>query len=149
MWGVGSHNSIRRRIQPEAFRLPKKGEAFVPGDISGWSGFEILAGESVDSLARRWFSSPELYLCMYTALPEFERPRYSGRAAGCRLEKVPLSCAWGKSTGRKAGALTQKRLTLRRVTMQWLRAQDSAAQDKDAAIRSAVARMEEVGSVWT
>eukprot|EP00959_Pyramimonas_sp_CCMP1952_P347497 7278514-Pyramimonas_sp.AAC.1 len=60
-------------------------------------------------------------------LPEFDRPRYSGRAAGCRLEKVHLSCAWGKSARRKASALTQKWLTLRRVTMPWLRAQDSTA----------------------
>eukprot|EP00959_Pyramimonas_sp_CCMP1952_P416830 8732987-Pyramimonas_sp.AAC.1 len=102
MSGVGSRNYMHRQIQPEAFRLPKEGEAFVPGDISGWPGLEILAGESVGSLARRWFSTVGLYLCMYTALPEFERPRYSGRAAGCRLEKAPLSCARGKSARRKA-----------------------------------------------
>eukprot|EP00959_Pyramimonas_sp_CCMP1952_P366681 7679508-Pyramimonas_sp.AAC.1 len=86
MSGVGSHNFIYIRIQPEAFRLPNMREAFVPGDISGWPGFEIFAGESVGILARRWFSSAELYLCMYMGLPEFDRPRYSGRAAGCRLE---------------------------------------------------------------
>eukprot|EP00959_Pyramimonas_sp_CCMP1952_P306106 6406003-Pyramimonas_sp.AAC.1 len=76
-------------------------------------------------------------------LPEFDRPRCSGRAAGCRREKVPLSCAWGKRVRRMASALTQKWLTLRRVTMQWLRAQDSTAPDRNAAISSAVARMEE------
>eukprot|EP00959_Pyramimonas_sp_CCMP1952_P311327 6515475-Pyramimonas_sp.AAC.1 len=85
---------------------------------------------------------------MYTGLPEFDGPRYSGRAAGCLLEKVPLSCAWETSARRKASALTQKWITLRRVTLQWLRAQDSTAPDRDAASSSAVARMEEVGSVW-
>eukprot|EP00959_Pyramimonas_sp_CCMP1952_P103460 2163693-Pyramimonas_sp.AAC.1 len=69
MSGMGSRNFIYRRIQPEAFRLPKKREPFVPGDTSGWPGFEFFAGGSVDSRARRWFSSAELYLCMYMGLP--------------------------------------------------------------------------------
>eukprot|EP00959_Pyramimonas_sp_CCMP1952_P170836 3569916-Pyramimonas_sp.AAC.1 len=103
--GLGGQRYIYRRVKPDPFPMPQTGQSFVPGDVSSWPGFNLEEGESVDSLARRWFQSAELYLCMRLAIPASGWPRYCGRELGCRLEKVPLACEWGKSLRRKASPL--------------------------------------------
>eukprot|EP00959_Pyramimonas_sp_CCMP1952_P219761 4594749-Pyramimonas_sp.AAC.1 len=63
-------------MQQEKFLLPSSGQPFVSGDVSTLPGFELEQNESLDSLARRWYSSAELYLSLFLAIPVAERPRF-------------------------------------------------------------------------
>ena len=135
-------------MKPDNFPLPSKGQPFVPGDVSGWTGFELEPGETLDHLARRWFESAELYLCMFLAIPPAGRERYCGRAKGCRLEKVPVACEWGKSLRRQSSPLTQRWLSIRRLVTQWLRAEGKDSLPQQQQQSSAEHKLRDLGEAW-